>query len=339
MSCSSSSARAATARARVSPPATRLRVPSRATRVPSRRHARVEPGAEVPSATSAARRVLARALDGDEPSDASADAPADAFARALPEPTTDRPPADHPPDAAFDVDDALSAWILLRYVFLWVVFGYVAAPAWAQARGVPTPADLPPVELALVLAAAEVGKLAAVALMLRSELGPDSPAAPWSRERRRVDPPSLARGLAFGILASVAARAVDASLVAVTGSNPTPDDASSDALFAALRAAPYVVVFASALVAPASEELFFRGYLLPATTRRVPAPFAVALVAALFAALHFNPSETPALFVAGCAFGAAAAGGGGGLAAATTAHVAYNAGVLAETALKGGGGG
>lgn len=331
MSCSASSARAATARARVSPPATRRRVASRATRVPSRRHARVEPGGEVPSATSAARRVLARALDGDEP--------ADAFARALPEPTTDRPPADHPPDAAFDVDDALSAWILLRYVFLWVVFGYVAAPAWAQARGVPTPADLPPVELALVLAAAEVGKLAAVARMLRSELGPDSPAAPWSRERRRVDPPSLARGLAFGILASVAARAVDASLVAVTGSNPTPDDASSDALFAALRAAPYVVVFASAAVAPASEELFFRGYLLPATTRRVPAPFAVALVAALFAALHFNPSETPALFVAGCAFGAAAAGGGGGLAAAIAAHSAYNAGVLAEAALKGGGGG
>ena len=199
MSCSSSSARAATARARVTPPATRRRLASRATRVPSRRHARAEPGARNPYAPSAARRVLARALDGDDP--------ADAPARDLPESITDRPPADRPPYAAFDVDDALSAWILLRYVFLWVVFGYVAAPAWAQARGVRVPADLDPVELALVLAAAEVGKLAAVALMLRSELGPDSPAVPWARERRGADPPAVARGLAFGILASVAARA------------------------------------------------------------------------------------------------------------------------------------
>ena len=329
MSCSSSSARAATARARVTPPATRRRLASRATRVPSRRHARAEPGARNPYAPSAARRVLARALDGDDP--------ADAPARDLPESITDRPPADRPPDAAFDVDDALSAWILLRYVFLWVVFGYVAAPAWAQARGVRVPADLDPVELALVLAAAEVGKLAAVALMLRSELGPDSPAVPWARERRGADPPAVARGLAFGILASVAARGVDAALVVVTSSNPT-DGASSDALFAALRAAPSTVAFASAVVAPASEELFFRGFLLPATTRRVPAPLAVTLVAALFAVMHFNPSETPALFVAGCAFGAAAAGGGrGALAAATTAHAVYNAGVLAETALDGAG--
>jgi len=337
MSCSASSARAATARARVTPPATRRRLASRATRVPSRRHARAEPGARNPYAPSAARRVLARALDGDDPADAPTDALADAPARDLPESITDRPPADRLPDAAFDVDDALSAWILLRYVFLWVVFGYVAAPAWAQARGVRVPADLDPVELALVLAAAEVGKLAAVALMLRSELGPDSPAVPWARDRRGADPPAVARGLAFGILASVAARGVDAALVVVTSLNPT-DGASSDALFAALRAAPSTVAFASAVVAPASEELFFRGFLLPATTRRVPAPLAVTLVAALFAVMHFTPSETPALFVAGCAFGAAAAGGGrGALAAATTAHAVYNAGVLAETALDGAG--
>ena len=73
-------------------------------------------------------------------------------------------------------------------------------------------------------------------------------------------------------------------------------------------------------------------------SRGVNAALAVTLVAALFAVMHFNPSETPALFVAGCAFGAAAAGGGrGALAAATTAHAVYNAGVLAETALDGAG--
>ena len=165
-------ARARRPRERAStPPATRRRLASRATRVPSRRHARAEPGARNPYAPSAARRVLARALDGDDP--------ADAPARDLPESITDRPPRTVP-DAAFDVDDALSAWILLRYVFLWVVFGYVAAPAWAQARGVRVPADLDPVELALVLAAAEVGKrLPPSRSCSARRLGADSPAVPW----------------------------------------------------------------------------------------------------------------------------------------------------------------
>ena len=46
--------------------------------------------------------------------------------------------------APFVVDDATSAWVLCRFAFIWVVFGYVAVPAYALLVETPV-MDLSPV--------------------------------------------------------------------------------------------------------------------------------------------------------------------------------------------------
>ena len=122
------------------------------------------------------------------------------------------------------------------------------------------------------------------------------------------------------------------------------------------------LVVSSCAIAPVLEELFFRGFALPACERTVGnAWLSVTCTAGLFAAVHFSVKDAPSLFVAGCFFGLAAvdangrAGGdanrrdgatgvrGGerdgrvvGLAAPTAAHATFNAGVLLEAVLHSG---
>lgn len=52
-------------------------------------------------------------------------------------------------------------------------------------------------------------------------------------------------------------------------------------------------------VAPFAEELLFRGMLYPLLRARMPAPLAIGLSAALFAAAHVVPLLMPGLFVVG----------------------------------------
>ena len=251
----------------------------------------------------------------------------------------------------FDVDDATSAWVLCRFAFIWVVFGYVAVPAYALLVETPV-MDLSPKTQAAALLASEAGKLVATNAMLDAELGPtrtprrrcfgkDVPfAALWNTH-------DVALGVACGALASVAARAAD-GITRVSVLDETVAAASSSALdlFASIRGDAFALVAAaaaSALVAPAAEELFFRGFLLPAVCERFLRKngrgndlgndlAAVAVVAATFAAAHFSPSDFPALFVAGAVFGAASLGSRtrGGLVAPFLAHAIFNALVLAE---------
>jgi len=254
--------------------------------------------------------------------------------------------------ASFDVDDATSAWVLCRFAFIWVVFGYVAVPAYALLVETSV-MDLSPKTQAAALLASEAGKLVATNAMLDAELGPtrtprrrcfgkDVPfAALWNTH-------DVALGVACGALASVAARAAD-GITDVSGlGDETVAAASSSALdlFASIRGDAFALVAAaaaSALVAPAAEELFFRGFLLPAVRERFLRKngrgndlgndlAAVAVVAATFAAAHFSPSDFPALFVAGAVFGAASLGSRtrGGLVAPFLAHAIFNALVLAE---------
>ena len=112
------------------------------------------------------------------------------------------------------------------------------------------------------------------------------------------------------------------------------------------------------MLAPATEELFFRGFVLPACDRVVGnVAVSIAATAGLFAAVHFAPRDAASLFAAGCAFGAAAvdwdssskvmnasdASGASatmgftaaGLAVPTAAHATFNAGVLLEALLRG----
>lgn len=280
----------------------------------------------------------------------------------------------------FDLDPALAAWITARFLFIWISLGYLPVPILAMLEGVDDAAALRTSHLALALVASECGKLGATTTMLNAELG-----ATWVDARNLADPrhgwtryfldekvqwasvaDDVKRGVAFGLVASVAARLVDAT---VNGGSDAADGPAGGAL--ALLAygqtdghaglATVALITSSCALAPATEELFFRGFVLPACDRVVGnVAVSIALTAGLFAAVHFAPRDAASLFAAGCAFGAAAvdwasstkkmnaldasdASGASatmgftaaGLAVPTAAHVTLNAGVLLEALLRG----
>lgn len=273
----------------------------------------------------------------------------------------------------FDLDPALGAWITARFLFIWTVFGYLSVPTLALLEGVDDVSALRTSHLALALVVAELGKLGATSLMLRSELAGAASASadPWTRWRcypNRASMGADARtGVAFGLAASVAARLADVAVNGVDaeadGTAPTArgalalldasraagGESSGGDFFLALAA----LVLSSCAIAPVLEELFFRGFALPACERTVGNVWcSVACTAGLFAAVHFSVEDAPSLFVAGCFFGASAVdanrrdanrrdgvGGDGrvvGLAAPTAAHATFNAGVLLEAVLHSG---
>jgi len=236
---------------------------------------------------------------------------------------------------SFDVDDALSTWILARFAYIWVVFGYLAVPVLASLQGVSPPSALPPSELGAALVCAECGKLLATIAMLQAELpSPAESSAPWFRYQYGKQPSAwlsaqVVQGVGYGLVASVSARLTDALANGGGGSGGDGGgilallNASGDGPFSQFPA--FALIASSVVIAPALEELFFRGFLLPAAARRLPLPAAVVATSALFAAMHFSVSDAPGLFAASCAFGAAAATGGGALVAPTVAHATYNA--------------
>ena len=276
----------------------------------------------------------------------------------------------------FDLDPALAAWITARFLFIWISLGYLTVPILAMLEGVDDAAALRTSHLALALVASECGKLGATTTMLNAELGASvdarnlaDPRHGWTRYflDEKVQWASVAddvkRGVAFGLVASVAARLVDAI---VNGGSDAADGPAGGAL--ALLAygqtdghaglATVALITSSCVLAPATEELFFRGFVLPACDRVVGnVAVSIAATAGLFAAVHFSPRDAASLFAAGCAFGAAAVDWdssskkmnasdasdanatmgftAAGLAAPTAAHATFNAGVLLEAVLRG----
>ena len=273
----------------------------------------------------------------------------------------------------FDLDPALAAWITARFLFIWISLGYLPVPILAMLEGVDDAAALRTSHLALALVASECGKLGGTTTMLNAELGASvdarnlaDPRHGWTRYflDEKVQWASVAedvkRGVAFGLVASVAARLVDAI---VNGGSDAADGPAGGAL--ALLAygqtdghaglATVALITSSCVLAPATEELFFRGFVLPACDRVVGnVAVSIAATAGLFAAVHFAPRDAASLFAAGCAFGAAAvdwdasskkmnASGASatmgftaaGLAVPTAAHATFNAGVLLEALLRG----
>jgi hypothetical protein len=179
-----------------------------------------------------------------------------------------------------------------------------------------------------------------------------------SQTKKLLDKRNVTLGLKCGALASVAARGADfifssvdkkndvffVELLNASGDETVASSVSSAAssaldLFGSLRfdpAALAAALVASTLVAPVTEELFFRGFLLPAIEKRAPfanGAFANGVTALTFAAVHFSPKDFPALFVAGAVFGAAqiaARNARNGLVAPIIAHATFNASVLAD---------
>lgn len=283
----------------------------------------------------------------------------------------------------FDCDPALAAWITARFLFIWISLGYLTVPILAMLEGVDDTAALRTSHLALALVASECGKLGGTTTMLNAELGSRQvdarnladPRHGWTRYfDEKVQWASVAddvkRGVAFGLVASVAARLVDATVNGgVNGDGPA---GGALALLAYGQTdghaglATVALITSSCVLAPATEELFFRGFVLPACDRVVGnVAVSIAATAGLFAAVHFSPRDAASLFAAGCAFGVAAvdwdaskkdasdasdASGANammgftaaglavptaGLAVPTAAHATFNAGVLLEALLRG----
>lgn len=85
--------------------------------------------------------------------------------------------------------------------------------------------------------------------------------------------------------------------------------------------------------APLVEELFFRGLLLRSLTRHFSSIAALVLSSAVFALVHFEPIQIPALFVVGLVFGGLTLHSGR-LGPALWAHGAFNAVVVVAIALQ-----
>ena len=274
----------------------------------------------------------------------------------------------------FDLDPALAAWITARFLFIWISLGYLTVPILAMLEGVDDAAALRTSHLALALVASECGKLGATTTMLNAELGASvdarnlaDPRHGWTRYfDEKVQWASVAddvkRGVAFGLVASIAARLVDAT---VNGGDAADGPAGGALALLAYGQtdghaglATVALITSSCVLAPATEELFFRGFVLPACDRVVGnVAVSIAATAGLFAAVHFSPRDAASLFAAGCAFGAAAVDWdssskkmnasdasdanatmgftAAGLAAPTAAHATFNAGVLLEAVLRG----
>ena len=275
----------------------------------------------------------------------------------------------------FDLDPALAAWITARFLFIWISLGYLPVPILAMLEGVDDAAALRTSHLALALVASECGKLGGTTTMLNAELGASvdarnlaDPRHGWTRYflDEKVQWASVAedvkRGVAFGLVASVAARLVDA--IVHGGSDADGPAGGALALLAYGQTdghaglATVALITSSCVLAPATEELFFRGFVLPACDRVVGnVAVSIAATAGLFAAVHFSPRDAASLLAAGCAFGAAAVDWdssskkmnasdasdanatmgftAAGLAAPTAAHATFNAGVLLEALLRG----
>jgi membrane protease YdiL (CAAX protease family) len=69
---------------------------------------------------------------------------------------------------------------------------------------------------------------------------------------------------------------------------------------------PFILIFGTiALLGPAFEEIFFRGFLLSALRRRLSVFWALAMSSLLFGAIHFQLTGLPVLAVLGAALGLA----------------------------------
>ena len=109
----------------------------------------------------------------------------------------------------------------------------------------------------------------------------------------------IAVALAVWVAALVVGGLVTAALTPLLGQPESNTETllrrSFDPLFVAL------IVPTVCVLAPACEELLFRGALFGWLARRIPVPIAVVVTAAAFAGAHLLPTLLPVLFVFGLA--------------------------------------
>ena len=156
--------------------------------------------------------------------------------------------------------------------------------------------------------------------------GGSSPSAPRSVAGK------LSQGVALGLLLSLLIAALS-ELAARLGA-PLREQPW---LAEALRTGGWqwlLVVFVVVVLAPLGEEVFFRGYLLPALTTALGPPFGILLSAVAFAAIHAHAPAFPAYLLYGLAL-ALAARRTGSLHVPIAAHTTVNTLAVATLAWSG----
>ncbi len=192
--------------------------------------------------------------------------------------------------------------------------GYAILPLTAQAL-----TDVPG-GASVAAAAVEAAALAGSITLLRSK-GFAFP--PFS-----LEPKAIGAGLGAG----AAALAINQLLFSGGAADATGD--VSALLSSGGPAAAALLYLASAVLAPATEELIYRGFFLGSLQRLgTPAPAAVAAAAATFAAAHLQPAALPQLLIVGGALGAASVACKGNLAAPFLGHCLYNSALFVSLLL------
>jgi membrane protease YdiL (CAAX protease family) len=211
----------------------------------------------------------------------------------------------------------------LKFAYAWATFGYVVPSAALAAL---VDADDLGASLAVVQLTCESAKaVATVRVLDEIDRGVGS--------LRARDDGVFARGAAFGAVAVVVARVVD-GFVSRTSTIDivTSDDAPASLIANAGPLAVSCAAVAACFVAPALEELFFRGFLCEDIRRRTSnTALAIGLSSIVFALAHFSLPDVPSLFACGVIFSFASQSRGG-VRSAFVAHALFNASVLIERA-------
>lgn len=221
-----------------------------------------------------------------------------------------------------------------KFAYAWVIFGYVVPSALASVGvgEVASSADIAgerAVTLSVIMLACESAKAVATVRVLD---GIDRGVAHYSFAPASVG--VATEGLRYGVIASVAARIVDAAYASFFNYQvATTVDSSSLMTSAEDPLATACSVAASCAAAPFLEELFFRGFLCEDIRARTRSNvLAIALSSVIFAAAHFSPRDFASLATCGALF-ALARQSPGGVRASILAHATYNASVLIEQSL------
>lgn len=219
-----------------------------------------------------------------------------------------------------------------KFAYAWVIFGYVVPSALASVGvgEVASSADVAgrAMALSVIMLACESAKAVVTVRVLDGiDRGVAHSFAPASVG-------VVTEGLRYGVIASVAARIVDAAYASFFDYQVSTNvDSSSLMTSAEDPLATACSVAASCVAAPFLEELFFRGFLCEDIRARTRSGvLAIALSSVIFAAAHFSPRDFASLATCGALF-ALARQSSGGMRASILAHATYNASVLIEQSL------
>jgi len=220
----------------------------------------------------------------------------------------------------------------IAYVAAWLV-GNLAAGSVLAASGYDTVAEAGPGWLVAISVAQWLPFLIALFLLGR-RCGIGEPFTDYGLSFRPIDLIGIPIGIATQmVLIPLLYRPLESIWPDTFGSDQI-EERARDLWDSASGSGVALLIYVVVIGAPLVEELVYRGLLQGALGRRLRqwhGWLSVAVVAALFALIHFSPVEYPGLFVIGLVLGACALCTGR-LGMGVLAHAAFNAAGLALVA-------